>query len=265
MNSVTGRIQNQAASIRSRHLLLVFVVLGSLVLTLLQQPFGQDLRYHLFGDVRSLAGIPNLLNVVSNLPFALVGIAGLRFVLGNLRDASRSAWLTFFAGVALVSVGSAYYHWAPDNATLVWDRLPMTIGFMGLFVALLCEYVDARLGKLLLVPALLVGFASVLYWHAVDDLRLYAWVQLVPVLTIPLVVVLYRGRKDDRWPLFAALTCYVLAKFAEAYDQEVFTVTYGLLSGHSLKHLLAALGAFAVLWMLKKRRALEELPDSPAG
>jgi len=125
--------------------------------------------------------------------------------------------------------------------------------------------VDARIGKLLLVPALLTGFASVLYWHAVDDLRLYAWVQLVPVLTIPLVVALYRGRSHDRLPLLAALVCYVLAKFAEAYDLELFTVTSGMLSGHSLKHLLAALGALAVLWMLKNRKRHEVLPGSPAG
>jgi hypothetical protein len=202
--------------------------------------------------------IPNFFDVFSNLPFILVGIAGARFCLRNHLGGIRVAWFALFTGVALVSIGSAYYHWEPNNETLVWDRLPMTIGFMGLFVALLSEYVSVRLCKRLLIPALFLGFSSVIYWHWFDDLRFYAWIQMIPLLTIPVVAVLYRSRYSGQWLLLGALGCYVLAKISEIYDREVFILTQNLLSGHSLKHLLAALGAFAILWMVTKRRVLDE-------
>ena len=240
-----------------RHILLLSIVLGPLAIVLSQQPFGQDLKYHDFADRRLYLNIPNFFDVFSNLPFVFVGVAGVRFCLRNHFGGTRVAWFALFAGMALVSIGSSYYHWNPNNETLVWDRLPMTIGFMGLFVALLSEYVSVRLCKVLLVPALLLGFSSVLYWHWFDDLRFYAWILMVPLLTIPAVVVLFRCRYSGQGLLLGALGCYVLAKISEFYDREVFVLTHSLISGHSLKHILAALGGFAILWMLSDRRVLE--------
>jgi hypothetical protein len=240
-----------------RHVLLVSIVLGSLTVMLSQQPFGQDLRYHDFADRRLFSGILNFFDVISNLPFVFVGVVGVRSCIQNRLGDIRVAWITLFTGVALVSIGSAYYHLEPNNETLVWDRLPMTIGFMSLFVALLSEYVSVRLCKALLVPALLLGFSSVLYWHWFDDLRFYAWIQMIPLLTIPVVVVLFRSRYSGQWLLLGALGCYVLAKISELYDREVYALTHSLLSGHSLKHILAALGGFALLWMVKNRRFLD--------
>ena len=237
-----------------RHILLLLIVAGSLAFMLSMQPFGQDPGYHDFADRRAFFGIPNFLDVMSNIAFLLVGMAGTGFCLGNRPMSLRPAWLVFFAGVAFVSAGSAYYHWNPGNATLVWDRLPMTIGFMGLFVALLAEYVSVRLGRFILLPALLMGFSSVLYWHWFDDLRFYSWVQLIPLLTVPAVMALFRPRYSHQWLLLAALGCYMLAKFSETYDQDVFAFTRNLFSGHSLKHLLAALGCLSVLAMLMTRR-----------
>jgi len=220
-------------------------------------PVGQPLEYHRFADQRSVLGIPNFLDISSNLPFLVVGILGVLFCFRNQIEDSQAAWVTFFAGIAFVSLGSAYYHWAPTNKTLVWDRLPMTIGFMGLFAALIGEYVHPRLGKILLGPAVLVGILSVLYWYGFDDLRFYAWVQLLPLLTIPVLMVLYRPRYSHQWLLLAGFGLYALAKLAELYDREVFASTGSLVSGHSLKHVLAALGVFAVYWMIAKRRACD--------
>jgi hypothetical protein len=169
------RHQSTLALLRGRwqHLLLGIVVVGSLALMLSQPPFGEDPSYHDFADQRTFFGVPNFFNVTSNIFFLLIGIAGLRFCLGSHLGRARGAWMVLFAGVAFVSIGSAYYHWHPGSETLVWDRLPMTIGFMGLFVALLGEYVSERLGESILVPALLLGFSSVLYWDWFDDLRFY--------------------------------------------------------------------------------------------
>jgi len=245
---------------RWRYFLLATVAIGSLALMLASPPIGQDLEYHGFADRRAFFGIPNFWNVVSNIPFFLVGIAGLRFCLGHELRNGRSAWIALFAGVALVSVGSSYYHWDPRDATLVWDRLFITIAFMGLFVALLGEHLSARLAHVLLVPMLVVGLCSVLYWRAFGDLRLYLWVQLITLLAIPLLIVLFRAGYTRRSLLLAALGWHALAKVSELYDREFFALTGDLFSGHSFKHILAAIACFTILWMLRIRK-----PVQPAG
>jgi len=239
-----------------RHLLLAMVVLASFGLVLLLPPLAQDPDYHDFADARALFDVPNFFNVASNVFFLFVGIAGLRACLRADLGAARRAWVTFFAGVALVSVGSAYYHWSPNDATLIWDRLPITVAFMGLFSALLGEYAGGRLGELVLAPAALLGVASVLWWSLFDDLRPYVWIQLMPLLAIPTVMVLFPARYSHRWLLVAALGAYALAKLAELDDRAVFEWSRGWIGGHGLKHVLAALGCFGVLEMLRRRRPL---------
>lgn len=237
----------RSAPIGWPHAALAAAVLGSLAVVFSLPPLAQELAYHQFADRRAFFGIPNFWNVASNLPFLFVGIAGVAF-------RREAGWRAFFIGVALVAIGSGYYHWSPTNATLVWDRLPMTVAFMGLFAALLGEYVHPRLGELLLYPVLLLGLASVGYWRWADDLRLYLWVQLVPLFAVPLVMILFHARYSHAWMLPAAAVWYALAKAAELYDREVFALTGNAFSGHALKHLLAAAGCFTLLWMLWTRR-----------
>jgi hypothetical protein len=241
-----------------RHGLLLLIVIGSLVLLLTRPPLPQDLQYHNFADQRMLIGVPNFSDVMSNVPFLFVGIAGLRLCLRNRFAGVAITWTVFFAAVALVSFGSAYYHWRPDNDTLVWDRLPMTIGFMAMFVAILSESINERLGRFLLVPALIAGFSSVVYWHFSDDLRFYVWVQFMPLLTIPIVMSLFRGRYSLQWYLFLALGCYVLAKVFEVFDHEIFAITHHAFAGHAIKHIFAALGCFVILEMLERRKAIRD-------
>lgn len=237
-----------------RHLLMILLVAGSLALLLAQRPLGQDPEYHNFADRRELFGIPNFLNVASNLPFLMVGLAGLKFCLERYPGEMKKAWIILFAGVSLVSVGSAYYHLNPNNQTLLWDRLPMTIGFMGLFAALLGEYISERLGLFLLVPLVLLGFSSVVYWYFSDDLRFYIWVQFIPLLSIPLLMILFRSKHSRQWMLLAALGWYALAKLSEVFDAKVFTLSAGFVSGHTIKHLLSALGCWMILLMLRQRK-----------
>jgi hypothetical protein len=251
--------QSTASRLRGywKHILLGVIVFGSLALMLSQPPFAQDLHYHDFADRRGFFGLPNFFDVTSNVFFLFVGIAGLRFCLGSNPGRARRAWIVLFVGVACVSIGSAYYHWDPSNETLVWDRLPMTLGFMGLFAALLGEYVSDRLGAVLLVPALLLGLTSVLYWHWFDDLRLYFWIQFMPLLAVLAFMILFRPTYSHQWLLLVALALYALAKVSEAYDRPVFGLTRGLASGHTIKHLLAALSCLTILWMLRRRKPLQ--------
>ncbi len=236
-----------------RECVLALVPLLLLAGIMATRPLPQDLAYHDFADKRAFLGMPNFFDVASNIPFLLVGIAGAALCLGRNRSGATASWSILFFATVLVALGSAYYHWAPDNATLVWDRLPMTIGFMGLFVALVSEHVNEKFERVMLVPALVVGAASVAWWHFTDDLRLYVWVQLAPLVILLLVVVMFSGRYTHRTYLLYGLGFYLLAKFAEYWDREFFALTANALSGHSLKHLLAACGLLFVYLMLRWR------------
>jgi hypothetical protein len=237
-----------------RYAALLVLIVGSLLWILSLDPIAQSTQYHSFADTRELFGIPNFLDVVTNLPFLLIGLVSLRFCFRAPVGAIRSAWIVLFAGVGLVSVGSAYYHLNPNNESLVWDRLPMTIGFMGLSVALLGEYLGNRIAARLLIPAVVLGLASVVYWRFSDDLRPYYWVQLIPLLIIPAVMVLFRSGYSHQWLLLVALGWYMLAKFTESHDVTIFRGTQELISGHSLKHLLAGAGCYSILVMLRRRK-----------
>jgi hypothetical protein len=209
-------------------------------------------------------GVANGLNVLSNAAFAVVGLAGLRLLRPGavqLRDErERWPWMAFFVGVALTSLGSAWYHLVPSNDSLVWDRLPMAVGFMGLLAALIAERVDPRAGLWLLGPMVALGVGSVLHWHlteraGVGDLRPYYFVQFYPLLAIPLVLVLFPRPYTGSSAYLVALAGYLLAKGLELADEPVYRLGW-VVSGHTLKHLLAAAGIGALVWMLGHRRAL---------
>ena len=203
----------------------------------------QDLTYHQFADNRTVLGIPNFWNVVTNIPFVLVGLFGLARLSRVI--ALRSEYLIVCTGIILVAVGSSYYHYAPSTTSLVWDRLPMTIVFMALFSAIIEDRLSGRAGKILLWPLIVVGAASVGYWYLSElqgngDLRPYGLVQFLPLVLIPLILSLYRSGGLCAVFLCWTLITYALAKIAEHYDQSIFEIP-GTLSGHSIKHLLASL------------------------
>lgn len=232
----------------------------------LLSPFAQDHAYHAFADTRTFLGIPNFWNVCSNLPFLVVGVWGLAFLARNASLVSplRIAWAMFFIGILATTFGSAYYHLSPDNASLGWDRLAMTIGFMSLFALVIGEYISAAWGRRLLVPLLLLGAASVYYWLHTEalgegDLRPYGLVQFLPMILIPLIMFVHRGRSDLGPYLAALIVFYVAAKVLENYDTSVYSAG-AFMGGHALKHLFAALAASSLLLGLYRRRIIASQP-----
>ncbi len=228
----------------------------------------QPADYHNFADQRVFIGVPNFLNVSSNAPFLAVGIWGLICTLWP-RDSSRPMfitpaerwpWAILALGVTLTCFGSAYYHWAPDNARLVWDRLPMTMGFMSLLAALMMERIHLRAGLLALGPLLLLGLASVAQWyrsemHGAGDLRLYLMVQFYTLTLILLILWLFPPRYSRGADLVMAMGLYVLAKIFEVLDRPIFNLGH-IVSGHTLKHLAAALAVLWIFRMLTLRRSV---------
>jgi hypothetical protein len=226
-------------------------------------PIPQDPDYHLFIDTREILSIPNFWNVVTNLPFAIIGALGLyRLTVTNqlsvIQDIHIAYRLLFF-GTLLVAFGSGYYHLEPNNQTLVWDRLPMTIAFMALFALIIGEHISLQASRFLLWPLLFAGIGSVLYWHLTEgwgegDLRLYALVQFYPMLAIPIMLVLFPSRCTHVQAYWWLLVTYIVAKLFEHFDVAVYELLGGAFSGHSLKHLFAALGVYILLIFYGKRK-----------
>lgn len=225
----------------------------------------QSQAYHQFADGRSFFGIPNFFDVVSNLPFLLFGVYGLLLFRKNTPPGSlpslRYAYIIFFVGASLVAFGSGYFHLNPNDATLVWDRLPMTISFMSFVAIIVGEYLNEAIARKLLVPLLFLGVFSVVWWRITDnndggDLRIYILVQFLPMLLIPLIIWLYPPALEPSSYLWGLLGLYVLAKILELLDKPIFQMLR-VISGHTLKHLAAALGVliFAIGLVRRRRRA----------
>jgi hypothetical protein len=230
-------------------------------------PIHQDPAYHNFADQRAFLSVPHCLDVLSNIGFLVVGECGLIFVIRKMGRSDSEAFLApieiwayffFFAGVFLTAFGSAYYHLAPDDARLVYDRLPMTIGFMALLAAVISERVDTNLGSYLLGPLMALGLGSVLYWRWTelggnDDLRLYGIVQFGSIAAILPFSAFWPSRYTRGGDIFLIACLYALAKLFEDADRQIFALGHAL-SGHTLKHFSAAFACYFVLRMLERRR-----------
>lgn len=245
-------------------LLLLTVAVVVAVIALLLPPIPQPLAYHNFADHRGWLGIPNFGDVVSNVPFAIIGIWGL-IVLAKPGAAKfsdpheRWLYLVMFAGLILTAVGSGYYHLAPDNARLVWDRIPIMIVFMALLAAVIAERISVSAGLWLFPVLQAAGIGSVLLWRASElrghgDLRFYAAVQVYSILVL-LLILLFPGKYTRGYDFAIVVGFYVLAKILEETDRSVFALGH-IVSGHTLKHLAAAAASYWILRMLRKREII---------
>jgi len=245
-------------------LLLVAVAALIAIIALVVPPIPQPLAYHNFADHRSWLDIPNFGDVASNLPFAIIGLWGLvslftprKATFSNAKE--RWPYAVLFAGLILTAFGSAYYHLAPDNARLVWDRIPIMIAFMALPAAVISERASLPAGLALLPVMELVGIASVLVWRTGElqgrgDLRFYATMQVYAILVL-LLMLLVQPRYTRSPDLAVVVGLYAVAKILEESDRQIFALGH-IVSGHTLKHLVAAAAGYWILRMLTKREQL---------
>ncbi len=266
-----GRWFDAHLSRLAREWLLVIIIVGAVAVTFAGHPVVQNPAYNHFADERAFLGIPNFLDVVSNLALLFVGLNGLAFLARRLsreiqptfsRRSEMMPYFCFFAGVVLTAFGSAYYHWAPSDNRLVWDRLPMTIVFMSLLAITIGERLDLRAGLISLPFLLSIGVASVVYWHLSElkgsgDLRVYLDVQYLATLAIPLIALLFPSRYTRARTIYAVFLIYLVSKSFELLDQQIYSLTQ-VVSGHTAKHLFAAAGTYLILLMLRSRNVLSD-------
>jgi hypothetical protein len=241
---------------------LLAIVVGMTIATALVPRIAQDPAYHHFADQRTIFGIPHFFDVVSNAPFFFVGVWGLFVALVGSKQmfaetSERWPYVVLFLGVILTCFGSCYYHWNPNNHTLVWDRLPIIVGFMGLLSAMIAERISLSFGIRWLPPLVLMGIASVVYWNRTElagagDLRPYVLVQFGSLLVLILILILFPPKYTGGKYIGYAIGFYALAKVLELTDVPVYRFLH-IVSGHTLKHLAAATAIVWIVWMLKTR------------
>jgi hypothetical protein len=233
------------------------VVLALTLLPAMPQP----LEYHRFADARAWLGVPNFLDVASNLVFLAVAVAGLRAAQRDIPNRTeRLPYALFFAALVATACGSAWYHLAPDNARLFWDRLPIVLCFAALLAAVIGERLGFRAGQLSLAPLVAVGAGSVWYWLRGEELGVgnvltYFAFQLYVLLAILLLLHFHPPRYSRSADLYGMMLLYGAALAAELLDRYIFSLGE-VVSGHTLKHLLAALGAYQLVRMLRLRQRI---------
>lgn len=250
---------------RVRALAPWLVAAGLAALAWALPPVAQPPGYHDFADQRACAGLPNCLDTASNVFFVLAGAAGLwRLRRGAPAFRDRRELLPyrlFFVGAILIGFGSGYYHLDPGNGRLLWDRLAMMLAFMAWFAAIVGERVGPAAGRRLLPLLVAAGLASALWWgwseaQGRGDLRFYVLMQLLPALLVPLLLWLYAPRYGDDRGILAVVGLYLLAFGFDLADRTVFGLTGGVVSGHTLKHLVAALAVYVAARHLRRRTPL---------
>lgn len=259
---------------RFKQVVFLAVTASAIAVTFLLPRYDLPPTYHDFADRRALFDVANFGDVASNFAFLVAGLYGVAVTLRRREhfedQRELAAYLVVFGGLVLTAFGSGYYHLRPDDARLLWDRLPITVAFMGLFAAMISERLSAPIGFRLLPLLVGCGGASLWYWMwTVEtgnrDLRPYVLVQFYPLLAILLLLWMFEPRYTRGYDFLIALAFYVVAKVFEVADKPIFAATGNIISGHTLKHLSAGVGGWWLSRMLVNRERLPETTASSAS
>jgi hypothetical protein len=238
-------------------------ILGLIGVGRLEQPQW----YHDFSDARTIFGIPNAFDVLSNIALLIPGAFGIALVKDmkriekGYRDPFELTMLTtLFSGIILIFFGSMWYHLSPDDDTMVWDRLPMTIVFASLTSLVISDRWSVEIAKKVHWPLVAIGISSILLWHFTGDLRPYMFFKHEPIIFIVVLLVFTTGAYDRSKDYFIALGLFLAATIFELADKQVFEIL-NIMSGHTIKHLLAGLACWYLFKMIQNRQILEHLED----
>jgi hypothetical protein len=254
---------------QNQYLIFGILSVGMVLIPILMPPISQSVDYHQFADQRTYFGTPNFFNVVSNIFIFFSGLVGLILLIRPrefllhitfIKFSERWPYFILFLSVIMASLASTYYHLAPDNARLVWDRFPIAIGVVTLLSTVLIERINTNIGFISLPCLILFGVGSVVYWNwseqfGLGNLNYYIVVQLYSILAIILLSKYFSSRYTGGAAIYVVIILYAFAKLAETLDHEIYSLGQ-VISGHSVKHLFVGLAVFQIVHMLQNRRPL---------
>ncbi len=208
-------------------------------------------HYHAFADRRELFGIPNIVDVLSNLAFAGFGVLGLWRIWRIPRCMPSIAQLRlarlFLFGLVATALFSSWYHLQPDDAGLAIDRFGMTIAFAGLLGLAAGTRISDRAGQWIALAVLACGASSIWTWSATGNVLPWATLQFGGMALILGLGCL--PARSNALPVswVAVIVLYASAKVLETADVQVYHLTGQWISGHTLKHVVASFAALPVL------------------
>lgn len=235
--------------------LFVFIIVA-----LFYGPISQPQEYHDFADDREILGIPNALDVMSNLAIIYPGVVGLAFVhesrkLPKVSEDEISIQITLFSGMILTFAGSVWFHLDPTDSTMLWDRLGMSVVIGSCISLLIHDMWDRNLAAKIHLPIVIASILSVLWWPVFDDLRVYFIVKHHPFILFPIFLFCGHRIYDKTSGYYWGLSMFLLATIFEFADQQIFEIT-GIISGHTLKHLAAGIGLWFLMVMIRDRELI---------
>jgi hypothetical protein len=247
--------------------LLIYTILFAITYIWILPASPQNVAYHDFADARHLFGIDNFFNVVSNIGFILAGCWGIYLIFTYKRNTTfinaseRWPYFAFFISAVLVGFGSGFYHFNPNNSTILWDRLPMSITAAAYFSTVFTERVNRKFSLSFMIPLIIIAMLSTVWWEFTEidghgDLRIYSWTQTYLLSMMILILLLFPARYTKVSYIFMTLGLYAVAKVFEYFDVAVYNFTHQIISGHVIKHLTAAVGMYFVGKYIMCRKAL---------
>ena len=240
--------------------LYIASLLSFIAIAIAYGPIPQPQEYHDFADDREFWSIPNTFDVMSNLVIIFPGIVGLAFVherrgSSDIPVDETSIHITLFAGMILTFAGSVWFHLDPNDSTMLWDRLGMSVVIGSCISLIINDMLDRNLAAKIHIPILLASIISVIWWPVFDDLRIYFIVKHQPFIIFPILLLfgtrLYNKISGYYW----GLSMFALATLFEFTDQLIFNLT-GFISGHTLKHISAGIGLWFLMVMVRDRQKI---------
>jgi hypothetical protein len=235
--------------------LFVFIIVA-----LFYGPISQPQEYHDFADDREILGVPNALDVMSNLAIIYPGVVGLAFIhesrnRSQVSEDEISIQITLFSGMILTFAGSVWFHLDPTDSTMLWDRLGMSVVIGSCISLLIHDMWDRNLAAKIHLPIIIASIVSVLWWPVFDDLRVYFIVKHHPFILFPIFLLCGRRIYDKVSGYYWGLSMFLLATIFEFADQQIFEIT-GIISGHTLKHIAAGIGLWFLMVMIRDRELI---------
>jgi len=223
-------------------------------------PISQPQEYHDFADDREFLSIPNALDVMSNLAIVYPGILGLVLVYerrneSEISDDEVSIQITLFSGMILTFAGSVWFHLDPNDSTMLWDRLGMSVVIGSCISLLIHDMYDRNLAGNIHLPIVVISIISVLWWPVFDDLRFYFIIKHHPFILFPILLLFGNRIYDKVSGYYWGLSMFILATIFEFTDLKIFEIT-GFISGHTLKHIFAGIGLWFIMAMIRDRKLL---------